>query len=256
MEQSIPLILSAGLFDSSRKFPGLTRTQLRLVTTYELEFFFSSGGITVINGKEYPLKNGRLLLSKPGDFRCSQLPFQCRYIHFSVSDPNVCEVLNNCCGYYPVNNPSQTEEAFAKIAELYYAANPLDRLSAGAQLILLLQGLCSASIEDQSTLHKAAKYIENNYKEDLTVTQIAEVCGVSPSYLHRLFQTKLHTTPGEMLLNCRISAASSLLVNTTLTLGEIANECGFHSQSYFSDCYKRKTGHSPIHFRKHATYPL
>lgn len=256
MAQSLPLILSAGLFDSNHKFPGLTRTQLRLVTTYELEYFSASGGVTVINGKEYPLRGGRLLLSKPGDFRCSQLPFQCRFIHFDVSDPAVCEVLNNCCGYIPVSNPKDTEEAFSRIAELYYATNPLDRLSAGAELVLLLKGLCTASLQDQSTACRAQKYIESNYREDLSVSQIAESCGVSPSYLHRIFQTRLHTTPGELILSCRIAAASNLLVSTSLTLAEIASRCGFHSPSYFSDCFKRKTGHSPNSFRKNAAYPL
>jgi AraC-like DNA-binding protein len=256
MAESMPLILSAGLFDSDEKFPGASRTQLRLVTTYELEYFFTPGGSTVINGREYSLHPGRLLLSKPGDIRCSQLPFRCLYVHFSLSDPGVCEALNNCSGCFTVKDPRKTEEAFRQIGEQYYAPEPLERLSAGASLVLLLQEIASAAIEDRITLSRARKYIETNYREDLTVTRIAENCNVSASYLHRIFRNQLHTTPGDMLLRCRISAAKSLLVNTSLTLAQVAEACGFHSQSYFSDCFKRNTGCSPNSYRKNAAYPL
>ena len=256
MAQSLPLILSTGLFDSNNKFPGITRTQLRLVTTYELEYFFAPGGITIVNGKEYPIQPGKLLLAKPGDIRCSQLPFQCKYIHFTLSDPAVCEAVNHCTSFLTVRNPSETAHLFQEISELHYSANPLDRLTSCAKLISLLHSLQETTIEDKSTVSQAQKYIEANFKEDLTVEQIAEACNVSASYLHRLFRTFLHTTPGEFLLNCRISAACNFLINTSLTLGQIAFECGFHSQSYFSDCFKRKAGISPKNFRENSTYPL
>ena len=256
MNESLPRILSAGLFDSEEKLAGVTRTQLRLVTNYELEYFFSECGSTVINGREYSLRPGRLLLAKPGDIRCSQLPFRCLYIHFSVSDSSVCEVLNRCGGYVPVKDPQRMEEIFRKIGEQQFAPGPLDRLSAGAGLVLLLREITASAIEDQTTLSRAQKYIEANFREELTVPRIAESCNVSASYLHRIFKNQLHTTPGDMLLRCRISAAKLLLVNTAMTLGEVAEACGFHSQNYFSECFRRSTGVSPNTYRKNAAYPL
>ena len=255
MPENQLLILSAGLFDSEEKLPGATKTQLRLVTSYELEYFFAPGA-TVINGREYALKPGGILLSRPGDIRCSQLPFQCLYIHFTLSDPAVCEMLDHFSGYRTAKTPQQTEAAFRRIGEQFYAPSPLDRLSAVAGLVLLLHEITSAAIEDRHTLSLAQKYLEANYKEDLSVPKIAAHCNVSTSYLHRIFKNQLHTTPGEMLLNCRISAACRLLVNTSMTLAQIAEACGFHSQSYFSDCFKRKIGISPNIYRKNAVYPL
>ena len=256
MPQSLPLILSAGLFDSSNKFHGITKTQMRMVTTYELEYFFSSGGITIINGNEYPIQPGKLLLAKPGDIRFSQLPFQCKFLHFAVSDPEIAEAINSFCGFFTVANPAETDHLFSEITALHYAPDTLSHINAAAKLISLLYSLNTGNSADQNVLSKAQSYIENNYKDTISVDQIAEYCNVSCSYLHRLFQTRLHTTPGEMLLTCRISAACNLLVNTSLTLGQIAANCGFHSQSYFSDCFKRKMGSSPKSFRINASYPL
>lgn len=256
MPQSLPLILSAGLFDSSSKFPGITKTQMRMVTTYELEYFFSVGGITIINGKEHLIQPGKLLLAKPGDIRFSQLPFQCKYLHFAITDHEIASAVNNCSGFFTVRNPAEMEQLFSEITGLHYSSSMLDQITAGAKLVSLLHSLSTVASEEQSTIAKAQKYIESNFKEALTIEQIAEYCNVSCSYLHRLFQTQLHTTPGDMILSCRISAACNLLVNTSLTLGQIATDCGFHSQSYFSDCFKRKMGSSPKSFRINASYPL
>lgn len=256
MPHSLPLILSAGLFDSNNKFPGISKTQMRMVTTYELEYFFSAGGVTIINGKEHRIQPGKLLLAKPGDIRFSQLPFQCKFLHFAVSDPDIADAIYNCSGFFTVQCPSETDHLFSEITALHYSSDILDHANAAAKLISLLHSLNATVTGDQSVIVRAQKYIEGNYRQTLTVEQIAEYCNVSCSYLHRLFQTRLHTTPGETILNCRISAACRLLVNTSLTLGQIASECGFNSQSYFSDCFKRKTGSSPKSFRMNASYPL
>lgn len=256
MSQSLPMILSAGLFDSNVKFPGGSRTQLRLVTAYEAEIFCTSGGSAFINGIEYPITAGKLLLAKPGDIRCSQLPFACKYVHFAIEDPAVCQVLDHYCGFHSVADPQEVEEAFLEISELYYSTNPLERLNASGRLVTLLHKLTAASAADKQLAAQARAYIAQHFNEDLSVPGIAEACGISASYLHRLFRNRLHTTPGEFILSCRISSACLLLVNTSMTLGEVAAECGFHSQSYFSDCFKRKLGISPILFRKNATYPL
>lgn len=256
MPQCLPLILSAGLFDSSDKFPGITKTQMRMVTTYELEYFFSVGGITIVNGNEYPIQPGKLLLAKPGDIRFSQLPFQCKFLHFAVSDSEIAEAINDCCGFFTVANPAEMDQLFSEITALHYAPDSLSHINAAAKLICLLYSLKNENSKDQTVLSRAQSYIENNYKDAISVDQIAEYCNVSCSYLHRLFQTRLHTTPGEMLLTCRISAACNLLVNTALSLGQISADCGFHSQSYFSDCFKRKVGISPKNFRINASYPL
>lgn len=256
MRNSLPIILSAGVFDSSRKFPNITVTSPRKVTTYELEYFFEDGGTTIVNGTDHPVKGGKLLFAKPGDIRYSRLPFRCKFIHFSVSDAAFVSVLDGIDTICEGLNTSKVDAVFSEITAQFYSADPFDNINAEAELISLLHYICNHADSKINTISKAREFIESNYTRGLTTESIAEACSISVSYLHKLFRTQLNTTPADFLLNCRISAARDLLVNTSLPLGEIAFQCGFHSQSYFSDCFRKRVGMTPGQFRKQAAYVL
>lgn len=256
MKHTLPTIISAGLFCSETHFPNLSVTRPRIVDCYELEFFFEGGGISVLNGKEYPVRKNHVLFAKPGDVRYSHLPFTCRFLHFTVSDPAIIATLDNISPVFSVADPKSTEELFSSVIRQFYSVNAFDNLYACAKLICLLHQLSGKKEEHLNTVARAQQFIESNYPEPLTVHSIAQACNVSCSYLHKLFSTALDTTPGNYLLSCRISAARDLLANTSLPLSEIAFRCGFNSQSYFSDCFKRSVGDSPLSFRKNAGYML
>ena len=256
MEHNLPIIYAAGLFNSETRFPNTTATPARKVETYELEYFFEDGGISVVNGKKYPIKSGNLLFAKPGDVRYSFLPVRCEFLHFSVCDAELISILNSIDTVIRLTDIKKISTAFSDIAALFYSTNSFDNITASANLISLLHSINSYSKTDTNILFKAQKFIENNYKEDITTETISAACSVSTSYLHKLFKKGLNTTPGNYILNCRISAVKDMLVNTNLTLSEIAIECGFNSQSYFSDCFKKSVGVSPKDFRKSTTYLL
>ena len=127
------------------------------------------------------------------------------------------------------------------------------------ELLLLLGRLeqcCrpGTSAESGSAVEQARQYINAHYAEELSVEVLAAQCNVSASYLHKLFAEKLGQSPHEVLVNCRIAAAKGLLMNSDRPLSEIAVSCGFNSQAYFSDCFKRRTGMSPGQFRRNAEH--
>ena len=254
MRHELPIILGSGIFDSKKRFPHNLVTLPRKVQTYELEFFFESGGISVINGKEYPIKSGNLLFAKPGDIRYSHLPFKCKFLHFNISDTELQDLLEGINSVTTLSNNVIVDNLFTEISTLFYSTNQFDNIAAHAELITLLHYIANNSHEELSSIAKAKSFIENNFKENINTEIIAKKCNISVSYLHRMFKNALNTTPGDFLINCRISAAKELLSNTNLPLVEIAYECGFNSQSYFSDCFKRKIGNSPNEFRKISAY--
>lgn len=256
MNQELPTIFSAGLFESEKRFPNLSVTQHRTVKTYELEYFFRSGGTAVINGKAYPIKRGQVLFARPGDVRYSHLPFTCKFLHFTGSYRVLTAVLDSLPSVFPVADPKKAEELMNQIIDHFYSADPFDNLQAQAGIICLVHLLGSRSNEYTSTVTLAQRFIAENFQKPLTTQHIAHSCGVSSSYLHKLFKTVLGTTPGAYLLSCRISVARDLLANTDLPMSEIAFQCGFNSQSYFSDCFKRSVGASPMAFRKESAYLL
>ncbi|MCI9385366.1 MAG: helix-turn-helix transcriptional regulator [Lachnospiraceae bacterium] len=68
--------------------------------------------------------------------------------------------------------------------------------------------------------------------------------------LSKIFVTHLHTPFSTFVLNEKMAYSQKLLVHSKLSMMEIAIEAGFSSSSYFSDCFRRNTGMSPLQFRK------
>lgn len=73
---------------------------------------------------------------------------------------------------------------------------------------------------------------------------------VSYEWFRKVFKEVIGTSPGQYLLNLKIEKCGQLLLETALTIGEIATRAGFESEFYFSRIFKKKTGFSPGEYRK------
>lgn len=96
------------------------------------------------------------------------------------------------------------------------------------------------------------RYIDNHFKENLTLDQLAEMAHISKYYLSHAFQKEFQTSPIGYLNARRIQESRFLLRETDLTLSQIAQILGFSSLSYFSQCFRRTEGVSPMEFRKRS----
>ncbi len=96
----------------------------------------------------------------------------------------------------------------------------------------------------------AIQYIKSHLRENPSLDETARHINISPSYLSKIFANNLHTPYSTFVLNEKITYAQKLLVETNLTMTVIATEAGFTSNAYFSDCFKRMAGMSPLQFRK------
>ncbi|UUZ80301.1 helix-turn-helix transcriptional regulator [Paenibacillus sp. P26] len=84
----------------------------------------------------------------------------------------------------------------------------------------------------------------------MTLEQAAERLQVSPVYFGRVFKQELGVSFGQHLTQTRIKRAIQLLTSTDLSILEIAERVGYHSQHYFSTSFRKTTGMSPIQYRK------
>ena len=257
----LPIIPTAGVFQSVVKFHDIARSPLRTVNEYELELYLEDGGFTYLNGVEYPMRRGNFLVACPGDQRRSSLPFSCRFIRLQPDDA-LSPLLRELGGVTVMDDLSACEKSFRHVAEWFLSDDPYNRLAAGAEVLTLLrmvhrqQSRLQAEGDQNDVLTRALRCIEQMYMRPLTVEDIARDCHVSPSYLHRLFMARMGATPHAVLMRRRITAAKTLLVNSEEVLADIAWKCGFHSPSYFSDCFRRQVGQSPRDFRKSMSYQL
>lgn len=93
--------------------------------------------------------------------------------------------------------------------------------------------------------------VETRYMDEaLSVPMICTEIGVSSNYLCTLIKKTTGSTFVELLREKRISKAKELLENTSMRINEIADQCGFHDQYYFSHCFKKVTGISPLKYRR------
>ncbi len=99
-------------------------------------------------------------------------------------------------------------------------------------------------------LANAIKYIKIHLRNNPSLEETAAHINISPSYLSKIFVNHLHTPYSAFVLNEKIALARKLLVDSKLSMTEIAFESGFSSSAYFSDCFKRVTGTSPLQYRK------
>lgn len=98
-------------------------------------------------------------------------------------------------------------------------------------------------------IHEALHYIERNFQNDISVEDIAAVCGLNRSYFGKIFKNILGKSPQEFLINYRMIKAAELLKLTKLSIGDISNAVGYSNQLHFSRAFKSVYGISPREWR-------
>jgi AraC-like DNA-binding protein len=86
--------------------------------------------------------------------------------------------------------------------------------------------------------------------EDMSLSEVAGACGLSPNYFARAFKQSVGTPPHRWLLLQRVLHAKSLLRNADRSLSDIAAACGFADQSHFTRVFTSIVGASPGAWRK------
>lgn len=99
-------------------------------------------------------------------------------------------------------------------------------------------------------LRKAVIYIENNYREAVTLEKVCEAAALSHSSLTQLFKAELEMTPIEYVWHHRIVVAKKFLAFTELPIKDIAYRCGFKTTQHFTRKFEEKVGCNPTTYRR------
>jgi AraC-like DNA-binding protein len=84
------------------------------------------------------------------------------------------------------------------------------------------------------------------------LAELARACKLSPSHFARAFRQTTGQPPHRWLMEQRIEKAKLLLVDTTLSLAQIAQRCGFADQSHFTRVFVQLVQSSPGQWRRHC----
>lgn len=99
-------------------------------------------------------------------------------------------------------------------------------------------------------LHYAQEYVHANFNQPLSVADVAQVAGVHPVHLARVFRRHLGVSVGDYRRRLRLTWAAGRLVESDLALAQVAAAAGFVDQSHFTRAFKRQTGMTPGHYRQ------
>ncbi|MDO4563152.1 MAG: AraC family transcriptional regulator [Clostridia bacterium] len=102
-----------------------------------------------------------------------------------------------------------------------------------------------------SGIWKAMAYINDFFKTDVVIKDVAKRYGFSEKHFITLFTNRLGITPKQYLIRCRMRYATHLLIHSDTSIQNIAAEIGYSDLYSFSKAFKRCFGESPTIFRRY-----
>ena len=103
---------------------------------------------------------------------------------------------------------------------------------------------------DDPHVATAVNYIRTNYRQDIYVRDIARAAGVSRRGLETRFRATLARSINQQVRHCRIQMIMNLLIETTMTISEIALSMGFSDAAHIARYFRGPTKISLAEFRR------
>lgn len=156
----------------------------------------------------------------------------------------ICPIIPNdyTYGFYVIG-PYSTEKN--NIEDILY--KPIHCLPHLIQLLYV-----NIEVKEEShnlNVTKAIKYIDSHYSEDINLDVISKELNLNKTYFCNVFRkTKKKTVIG-YLNEKRIEKGKELLVNTDMSIADIALSIGYSNQNYFNTVFKKKENMTPLEFR-------
>jgi len=101
----------------------------------------------------------------------------------------------------------------------------------------------------QEILESAKAYINNNYNNDISLSDVADAVKLTPNHLSSIFKKHFGISYIDYLCNQRLEQSKALMSDKELTINKISKMVGFNSPAYFTERFKKRFGISPIKYR-------
>ena len=138
-----------------------------------------------------------------------------------------------------------------------------DQLEEQGAAFLLLKEILSVSepketllmaVDGFRELESAVQMIHEHEFEKLSLDELADCCHCSRSSFEKKFCRVFGSSPGQYLLNLRLSAAETMLRKTDESCAQIAETCGFANQFIFSRLFSKRYGIPPKDYRNRKIF--
>jgi AraC-like DNA-binding protein len=103
---------------------------------------------------------------------------------------------------------------------------------------------------DSRRVQKVQEYINAHYKEEIRLSELANLTNMTPIAFSRFFKLRTGERLIDYIIDIRLGHATRLLVDSTMSISEICYDCGFNNISNFNRIFKKKKNCSPKEFRE------
>lgn len=186
-----------------------------------------------------------------------------KYIYFNGSSmANIYKEYKSHKGFpcFHVRVPGVYVELLKQIYDIASSTSNAKDMEIYTRLMSLLALLMDAGknnvvvpvqkISQKQNLHNIKEYLENNYKERISLDQLSERFFINKFYLTRLFRETYGISVNNYLIKLRIAHAKLLLRSSDMSVEKIGFECGIGNANYFTKVFKKWEGMPPGEYRK------
>lgn len=242
---------------------------------YEIIFILSGSAVLTVNKNKYNLSRGNLIFLnnlEPHSIASNTVPYERYYAivpryninqimpsrqNLSIFQMRFSESRNIV--YIDENNIEKISSFFQNAYKEYtsqniywksYALSCLNLLMISVNRIIPQLKISEEESKILLIVYKIQNKIQNRYRENIKLENLAKSHYVSLSYLSKSFHNITGYSFRDYLLLQRISEAKDQLIQTDNKISDIAYNCGFNDSSRFIKNFKKKEGITPLQFRK------
>jgi AraC-like DNA-binding protein len=220
-------------------------------------------------GRKTHLKADDIVLVNSGEFHELRSASPCLFVSFKLKiallSSGLCKGLNFYCDSTLEPNKLKfymIKHSIAELVKLFTTSNDFQPFFSRSIAYLFLNELSTRfapkeahpeiSSKHMERFAKISDYISENYSMNLSLRDIAGAVGLAPQYVSVMFTRHYNMSFLACYNEVRLNHAENKLIATTLSIEQIAEECGFSDARNFSNNFRKKYGVSPSVWRKNA----
>ncbi len=225
---------------------------------YEIELIVSGEGKYIIDGEEHMISKNMLFFMTPVNFHRVITENSRVFTLMFMGEACDRDVLFRLATSFEADSVLLSDEDAQYLAslihELYLACLEDDDTYCFHLLNSILGKLCRVNNIHKhrciSKVQKAMLYIQNNFRNDIGLCEVAKEIGVTPSYMSSIFARECGINFKEYLNTIRYDYAKKLLEYSDMTVTDICFESGFYDYANFERHFKERYGMSPKQYKK------
>ena len=169
------------------------------------------------------------------------------------TDESRAELMNNALDISPNLNKAQLERSIRDLPK--FSKEKIDAFASLLPLIAEYIETNNLLADTDMTVGQLIKtYVKNNLANKITLSDLSWQLHCSTVTLTEHFKKEYGMTIMDYIMKKRMEKARRLLANSELSIREVAEECGFSDNEYFSRCFKESHGMSPTAWKKSQKY--